>query len=105
MNENQAQDYHGMDNRSEPVTVYDYDSSKNLTSMKSSYKNELAAMDRTQSERGDANSRNRNRNGYTFKTIFASFMTGMMLSESLWIIELLSKSPEPPGLRTSQTLF
>ncbi|WP_239619265.1 S1C family serine protease [Cohnella mopanensis] len=79
MNENHTQDTHEMDNRSEPVTVYYYDSSKNLSSMQSSYENELAVMDRTQSERGDENSRNRGRNGPSFKMIFASFMVGAML--------------------------
>jgi S1-C subfamily serine protease len=47
--------------------------------MKSSYENELAAINRTQPERGDTNSRNKGKSGPSFKTIFASFMVGVML--------------------------
>ncbi|QMV41256.1 trypsin-like serine protease [Cohnella cholangitidis] len=78
MNENNTLETNETDRPSEPVTVYHYDSAKNLSTMKASYENELAAMSRTQPKQGDDHD-NRGTDGPSFKTLFASFLVGAML--------------------------
>ncbi|WP_254450507.1 S1C family serine protease [Cohnella herbarum] len=78
MNDNHMQDKHDLDNPSEQVNVYVYDSTKQVSTMKSSYENELAMMGRKPPSSNDNNNAKRHK-GPGFKSIAASFLVGALL--------------------------